>query len=199
MVLSGSHAMGLIEVVGRQVSQEEVDEMNEEKNNRRDRYSTSPEGNLLIGKQYHNAEQRIFGGYKADTNVGVMNVELWHRMQEDDDESAPHLVLYEMPQTHAEPNKVDTFNPERPPVGLEIYKEVGMYKLVDYITCYGVGNITSQEVGLLKPSHQYSQSDSCEQEQDVEKKKHFSNVKKLLEILIKQVIHIKHSQHLLVY
>lgn len=178
VLISGSHSMGLIEFQGIKVSPGEVASLNELAKNRKERYQVSGEGNLLVGKQYLNGKQRGRGDYKADTNVGVMCVELWKELADREGDSAPGLLLYELPQIFSEPNKVDAKNKGLEVVELEIYEKVGAKKLMEYILVKGVDDLKVRDISLLR-NGRYSQI--AELEADQEKKEALLECEKILE------------------
>lgn len=148
VLITGSHSLGLIEDTNTQITQEEVDRMNQESGNEKKRYSRAESGNLLIGKQFDKAGQRPGGaGYKADTNVASACIELIQCLKKKEDLlKVPHEILYTMAQTHGEPNKTDANNPSMPAVDISVFQKSGAQKLVDYILASGVDEISSIDV-----------------------------------------------------
>lgn len=145
VLISGSHAVDLIKIEGLRVSDNDINELNYSAQNKKSRYKKAEDGDLLVGKQYVNAEQRDRGGYKADTNVASMCIELQDECQNTNFESAPHLLLYEIPQIFSEPNKVDAIVSGREVIDLTLFRESRFHKLVKYITKCGIENITSND------------------------------------------------------
>lgn len=167
VLISGSHAMDLIKIKGTDVSQQEIGSLNQVSENKKPRYKRSEDGSLLIGKQYIGAGQRNRSGYRADSNVASMCIELQDSTGEGQQEKTPHLLLYEMPQVYSEPNKIDSANIGTEVVDLEVYEKNGLKKLADYIRKFGLGKITSKDVMAIKRGRY---SEAADAEEDLVKK-----------------------------
>lgn len=163
VLISSTHALDLIEDTSQKVTPEDINRMNQESGNIKKRYSLSSDSTLLIGKQFINAAHRERGGYKADTGAAATGIELLHLIEQSDPDKMPSYIEYKFPQTHAEPNKEDANNPNMPVIDLEIFKNVGAKKLVEYILQNGVGAISSIDVmDIHKGDYLSSENDTPE-------------------------------------